>query len=98
MAQKILFLSVSAGAGHMRAAEALRLTAEQNLPDVVTRHLDVMEYVPSAMRKLYTDFYILLVNSYPTLWGTWAPAICARRSANLRPMPSSAPTFCPPKC
>ncbi|MDE2249150.1 MAG: galactosyldiacylglycerol synthase, partial [Xanthomonadaceae bacterium] len=66
---RILFLSVSAGAGHMRAAEALRLTAEQRLPGLVTRHLDVMEYVPSAMRKLYTDFYILLVNSYPTLWG-----------------------------
>jgi processive 1,2-diacylglycerol beta-glucosyltransferase len=80
MAQKILFLSVSAGAGHMRAAEALRRTAEQNIPDVVTRHLDVMEYVPSAMRKLYTDFYILLVNSYPTLWG-----MLYQRSADADP-------------
>jgi processive 1,2-diacylglycerol beta-glucosyltransferase len=32
-------------------------------------HLDAMGFVPSAFRKLYTDFYILLVNSYPTLWG-----------------------------
>ena len=64
----------------MRAAEALRLTAEQRLPDVVTRHLDVMEYVPSAMRKLYTDFYILLVNSYPTLWG-----VLYQRSAEADP-------------
>ncbi|HEX8778711.1 MAG TPA: glycosyltransferase [Rhodanobacter sp.] len=67
--QKILFLSVSAGAGHMRAAEALRLTAETSLPDVETKHLDAMEYVPSAFRKLYTDFYITLISSYPTLWG-----------------------------
>ena len=67
--QKILFLSVSAGAGHMRAAEALRLTAEANLPHVETMHLDAMDFVPSAFRKLYTDFYITLVNSYPTLWG-----------------------------
>jgi processive 1,2-diacylglycerol beta-glucosyltransferase len=67
--QKILFLSVSAGAGHMRAAEALHLTAQAHLPHVETMHLDAMNYVPSAFRKLYTDFYILLVNSYPTLWG-----------------------------
>ena len=67
--QKILFLSVSAGAGHMRAAEALRLTAAASLPNVETLHLDAMDYVPSAFRKLYTDFYITLVNSYPTLWG-----------------------------
>ena len=77
---KILFLSVSAGAGHMRAAEALRLTAEKNLPGVVTQHLDVMQYVPSAMRKLYTDFYILLVNSYPALWG-----MLYQRSADADP-------------
>jgi len=77
---KILFLSVSAGAGHMRAAEALRLTAEKNLPGVVTQHLDVMQYVPSAMRKLYTDFYILLVNSYPTVWG-----MLYQRSADADP-------------
>ena len=67
--QKMLFLSVSAGAGHMRAAEALRLTAAASLPTVETLHLDAMDYVPSAFRKLYTDFYITLVNSYPTLWG-----------------------------
>ncbi|HEY1588091.1 MAG TPA: glycosyltransferase [Rhodanobacter sp.] len=67
--QKILFLSVSAGAGHMRAAEALRLTAEASLPHVETMHLDAMDYVPSTFRKLYTDFYITLISSYPTLWG-----------------------------
>lgn len=66
---KILFLSVSAGAGHMRAAEALRLTAQAEFPEVRTLHLDVMGYVPATFRKLYTDFYIKLVNSYPALWG-----------------------------
>lgn len=53
----------------MRAAEALRLTAEAALPQVEIRHLDAMDYVPSAFRKLYTDFYITLISSYPTLWG-----------------------------
>ncbi|MGO4326580.1 glycosyltransferase [Cupriavidus sp. 2TAF22] len=53
----------------MRAAEALRLTAQAEFPEVRTLHLDVMAYVPATFRKLYTDLYIKLVNSYPALWG-----------------------------
>lgn len=69
MSQKrILFLSVSAGAGHARAAEALRATAAAAFPQMETLHLDAMEYVPAAFRKLYTDFYIKLVNHHPQLW------------------------------
>lgn len=68
--KNILLLSVSAGAGHMRAAEALRCTAALALPDqVVATHLDVMDFVSAGFRKLYTDFYIKLVNKAPTLWG-----------------------------
>jgi processive 1,2-diacylglycerol beta-glucosyltransferase len=33
------------------------------------RHLDVMGLVTPAFRKLYTDFYIKLVNKAPALWG-----------------------------
>ncbi len=67
--KKILLLSVSAGAGHMRAAEALRAYAA--LPEfaVEAQHLDVMDFVSTAFRKIYTDFYIKLVNKAPTLWG-----------------------------
>ncbi|MET3132731.1 processive 1,2-diacylglycerol beta-glucosyltransferase [Oxalobacteraceae bacterium GrIS 1.11] len=64
--KKILLLSVSAGAGHMRAAEAIRAHADV---DVVATHLDVMNYVTAGFRKLYTDFYLTLVNKAPTLWG-----------------------------
>lgn len=64
--KKILLLSVSAGAGHMRAAEAIRAHAGA---DVVASHLDVMDYVTAGFRKLYTDFYITLVNKAPALWG-----------------------------
>jgi processive 1,2-diacylglycerol beta-glucosyltransferase len=67
--KKILILSVSAGAGHMRAAEAIRATAAINAPEIEVLHLDVMDFVSSAFRKLYTDFYIKLVNHAPALWG-----------------------------
>jgi processive 1,2-diacylglycerol beta-glucosyltransferase len=66
--KKILLLSVSAGAGHMRAAEAIRAFAEQD-GSVSATHLDVMDFVTSGFRKLYTDFYIKLVNKAPALWG-----------------------------
>ncbi|WP_394777347.1 glycosyltransferase [Undibacterium sp.] len=67
MTKKILLLSVSAGAGHMRAAEAIRASAGN--ADVEITHLDAMEFVTAAFRKLYTDFYIKLVNKAPGLWG-----------------------------
>jgi processive 1,2-diacylglycerol beta-glucosyltransferase len=69
MAQKkILMLSASAGAGHMRAAEAICAHAAAANPDVVTAHLDVMSCMTSGFRKLYTEFYITLVNKAPSLW------------------------------
>lgn len=67
--KKILLLSVSAGAGHMRAAEAIRATASEVASDIEVLHLDVMEFASSGFRKLYTDFYIKLVNHAPALWG-----------------------------
>jgi processive 1,2-diacylglycerol beta-glucosyltransferase len=67
--RKVLVLSVSAGAGHTRAAEALRASAELELPDVQALHLDVMDYASATFRRLYTDAYIKLVNKHPALWG-----------------------------
>lgn len=69
MTKKILLLSVSAGAGHMRAAEAIRAAANAAPGGVEATHLDVMDYVPSAFRKMYTEFYLKLVNKAPALWG-----------------------------
>jgi processive 1,2-diacylglycerol beta-glucosyltransferase len=67
--KKILLLSVSAGAGHMRAAEAIRAFAAEDEAKIEATHLDVMNFVPAGFRKIYTDFYINLVNKYPTTWG-----------------------------
>jgi len=68
MTQRILLLSVSAGAGHVRAAQALHAYAGQ-IEGVITLHLDAMDYVPASFRKLYADFYVKLVNKHPELWG-----------------------------
>jgi len=67
--KKILLLSVSAGAGHTRAAEALRAYADLPEYALEAKHLDVMDFVTATFRKIYTDFYIKLVNKAPALWG-----------------------------
>ena len=66
--RKILLLSVSAGAGHVRAAEALNRCAQTQFPDLQTLHIDVMQYVTPAFRKIYADWYVKLVNTSPTAW------------------------------
>lgn len=68
-AKKLLILSVSAGAGHMRAAEAVRAHAAGASTPVRAKHVDVMTLVPDTFRRLYTDSYIKLVESHPALWG-----------------------------
>ncbi|RJX31297.1 MAG: glycosyltransferase [Oxalobacter sp.] len=67
--KRVLFLSVSAGAGHVRAAEALRAYVSLNTPEVSVVHMDAMHFVSWCLRKLYVDLYIFLVKSAPALWG-----------------------------
>jgi processive 1,2-diacylglycerol beta-glucosyltransferase len=64
---RLLLLSVSAGAGHVRAAEALRVAASDGFA-VEALHFDVMDHVAPAFRALYTDFYLKLVEHSPTTW------------------------------
>lgn len=63
----ILILSVSAGAGHVRAAQALCAGAAGMA--VQTVHLDVMDYVPRWFRRMYTDVYVGMVGKFPHVWG-----------------------------
>lgn len=67
-AKRLLVLSVSAGAGHVRAADALCAFARGMQEFGEVRHVDVMEYASSAFRRIYTDFYLALVNKHPELW------------------------------
>ena len=68
-ARKVLILSVSAGDGHIHAAEAIHAHSKEHDLTVDATHLDVMDYVPSEFRKVYTDYYFKFVNKAPDLWG-----------------------------
>ncbi len=65
---RILVLSVSAGAGHGRAAEALRAEAQAHFPGITAKHIDVMTLVPRSFRALYAEYYIKLVEHHPSVW------------------------------
>jgi len=62
----LLILSVSAGAGHVRAAQAVEAAAKT--ARVKATHIDLLTLVPRQFRKLYADQYIKLVEKLPELW------------------------------
>ena len=65
---KIAVLSVSAGAGHVRAAQALCAQAAVSHPQWEMTHIDLMDIVPRTFRKLYAESYIKVVEKAPLLW------------------------------
>ena len=67
--KKVAILSVSAGAGHVRAAEALVASAKLQHPGIEAIHVDVMDLVPKIFRKIYAKSYVDVVNRHPALWG-----------------------------
>jgi processive 1,2-diacylglycerol beta-glucosyltransferase len=69
MAPRILVLSASVGAGHMRAAEAVELALRQTLPDAHVENLDILEMTNWVFRRVYGKFYLDLVNRAPHVLG-----------------------------
>jgi len=73
MLKRILLLSVSAGAGHVRAAQALEKAFKQFSSDLGVeseiRHIDTLDYTNKVFRHLYSKAYIDLVNKLPEVPG-----------------------------
>jgi processive 1,2-diacylglycerol beta-glucosyltransferase len=69
MAQRILVLSASVGAGHLRAAEAVTLAMRELAPEASVENLDVLDFTNATFRTLYGRFYLDLVNRAPHVWG-----------------------------
>lgn len=65
----ILVLSASIGSGHVRAAEAICASAARHDFSGSVSHLDAMQFMSPLYRKIYSDFYLFLVNRYPGVWG-----------------------------
>lgn len=66
---RLLVLSASVGAGHMRAAQAVELAAREVAPEATVRNLDVLELTNAAFRRIYGRWYLELVNKAPHFLG-----------------------------
>ena len=69
--QRVLILSASAGAGHVRAAEAL-MKDFQSHPAVAggdVQHWDILKYTNAVFRTIYSRVYLDLINRAPWLLG-----------------------------
>lgn len=67
--KRVLVLSASAGAGHVRAAQAIEkaLRARDLVEEV--RHEDALKYTNAAFRRVYSRAYIDMVNRAPQVLG-----------------------------
>jgi processive 1,2-diacylglycerol beta-glucosyltransferase len=70
MPVRVLVLSASVGAGHLRAAQAVELALRELAPpDAVVKNVDVLTLTNAAFRKIYGEAYLDLVNKAPHMLG-----------------------------
>ncbi len=69
MLGRVLILSASAGAGHLRAAEAIEHALQAQKACQEVRNVDTLNYTNPVFRNLYSKTYIEMVNRTPELLG-----------------------------
>jgi processive 1,2-diacylglycerol beta-glucosyltransferase len=69
MPKRILILSASVGAGHLRAAQAVELAANQLLSRAAIENVDILTLTNPAFRRVYGTAYLDLVNKAPHVLG-----------------------------
>jgi processive 1,2-diacylglycerol beta-glucosyltransferase len=79
---RVLILSASVGAGHVRAAEALEAALLRSGAATVARY-DVLTFMPPAFRKVYRDGYFEMLKRSPRLLG-WLYEVTDRPFHNDR--------------
>jgi processive 1,2-diacylglycerol beta-glucosyltransferase len=69
MLGRVLILSASAGAGHLRAAQAIERALAETGGAKEVRNVDTLDYTNPVFRNLYSKAYIEMVNRTPELLG-----------------------------
>jgi processive 1,2-diacylglycerol beta-glucosyltransferase len=67
--QRVLLISVRAGAGHMRAAQAIEEALRGRFPQVEVRNIEALAYTNAAYRRSFTGGYERLSRDLPSVWG-----------------------------
>ena len=68
MKPRVLLLSATSGAGHVRAAQALE-RAFSARGDCLVEHIDALQYVSKLFQRIYDKAYISMVRRAPELMG-----------------------------
>lgn len=84
MPKKVLVLSASVGAGHMRAAQAVELALREIDSNAIVKNLDVLTLTNTAFRKIYGEAYLDLVNKAPHVLGYFYDMMDRPRRADSR--------------
>jgi processive 1,2-diacylglycerol beta-glucosyltransferase len=66
---RVLVLSASAGAGHVRAAQAIERALVDTRRVREVRHVDILQYTSKLFRRVYAEAYLDLVNRAPDVLG-----------------------------
>ena len=69
MFKKVLILSASVGAGHLRAADALEKAFVKLDAAEEVKNIDVLDYTNPLFRRLYGKAYLDMVNTMPEVLG-----------------------------
>jgi processive 1,2-diacylglycerol beta-glucosyltransferase len=69
MLKNVLILSASAGAGHVRAAEAIERALHEKAAAEDVRHVDVLQHTNPLFRQLYSKAYLDMVQRIPEVLG-----------------------------
>jgi processive 1,2-diacylglycerol beta-glucosyltransferase len=69
MSRRVLILSASVGAGHLRAAEAVELAAKELDPEATVENVDVLKFTNAVFRRVYSQAYLDLANKLPHVLG-----------------------------
>jgi processive 1,2-diacylglycerol beta-glucosyltransferase len=69
MPRRVLVLSASVGAGHLRAAEAVELALRQLDPEATVENVDVLKLSSAVFRRVYGQAYLDMVNRTPHVLG-----------------------------
>jgi processive 1,2-diacylglycerol beta-glucosyltransferase len=65
---KIVLLYASAGAGHHSACMAIMNSLKNLRPEAEVLLIDVLDYMPKLISRIYSGGYILAASKYPMLW------------------------------
>ncbi len=82
MSKKILIISIAAGSGHIRAAQALAEYAQASLPDISAEHINISDIANPLIKLFNQDIFELSIENWPKAWGK------AYEASDNRPMAS----------